>query len=90
MKFLHYDLNLQPGDAVEVTLNKQANVRLLDSINYGRYRRGQKYTYYGGCATISPYRLSAPRPGHWHLVIDLGGYPGSVRASVRALSCSLV
>jgi hypothetical protein len=30
-------------------------------------------------------RLSAPHPGHWHLVIDLGGHAGSVRASIRTI-----
>jgi len=82
---LHYDLNLQLGDVVEVTLDKQANVRLLDDTNYSQYRNGAKHRYYGGLATKSPVQLRAPHPGHWHLVIDLGGRAGSVRASVRTI-----
>ena len=85
MNHLHYDLNLQLGDVVEVTLDKQANVRLLDEINYSQYQRGSQHQYYGGLATKSPVRLSAPHPGHWHLVIDLGGHAGSVSASVRTI-----
>jgi hypothetical protein len=27
----------------------------------------------------------APHPGHWHLVVDLGGYPGTVRGNARVL-----
>jgi hypothetical protein len=85
MNFLHYDLNLSSGEIVEVTLNKQANVRLLDEINFGKYKRGERHSYHGGLAKLSPFRLTPPGPGHWHLVIDLGGYPGSVSASVRTV-----
>jgi len=83
MNFLHYDLDLSHGDVVEVTLDKQANVLLLDDTNFSNYKRGAHHTYYGGLAKQSPVRLAAPRAGHWNLVIDLGGYPGSVRASVQ-------
>jgi hypothetical protein len=85
MNYLHYDLNLSPNDIVEVSLDKQANVRLLDDFNFSKYRSGQQHTYYGGLATVNPVRLSAPHTGHWNLVIDLGGYPGTVRASVRVI-----
>lgn len=85
MNYLHYDLHLQSGDAVEVTLDKQANVRLLDDSNYSRYRRGEQHKYYGGRAAKSPVRLSPPHAGHWHLVVDTGGYTGTVRASVRTI-----
>lgn len=85
MNFLHYELDLKANDVVEVTLDKQANVRLLDSANYSQYRRGEKHQYYGGLAKTSPTKLTTPRSGHWHLVIDLGGYAGQVNASVRTL-----
>ena len=85
MNFLHYDLNLSSNDVVEVTLDKQANVRLLDDINFSRYKSGGQHTYYGGLAKTSPARISAPHSGHWHLVIDLGGYAGTVSASVRTI-----
>ena len=85
MNFLHYDLSLSSNDVVEVTLDKQANVRLLDDINFSRYKSGQQHTYYGGLAKVNPVRISAPHSGHWNLVIDLGGYAGTVRASVRTI-----
>jgi len=87
MNFLHYDLNLSTNDIVEVTLDKQANVRLLDDSNFSKYKSGSQHTYYGGLSKTSPVRISAPHSGHWHLVVDLGGYPGTVRASVRTLGC---
>lgn len=86
MKFLHYDLSLDSDDVVEVALDRQANVLLLDPLNFNRYRRGQRHTYRGGLATTSPFRLSAPHSGNWHLVVTLGGYGGRVSASVRVLS----
>jgi hypothetical protein len=85
MNYLHYELDLKAGDTVEVKLDKQANVRLLDESNFSSYRRGGRHTYHGGLAKQSPARLVPPHPGHWHLVVDLGGYAGTVRASVRTV-----
>ncbi len=85
MNYLNYDLHLQSGDTVEVTLDKQANVRLLDDSNYSWYQRDKQHDYYGGRATKSPVRLSPPHAGHWYLVVDLGGNTGTVKASVRTI-----
>lgn len=86
MKFLHYDFHLNSNDVVEVTLDKQANVQLVDDINFSSYKRGQRFRYYGGLAKQSPVRISPPHAGHWNLVIDLGGYAGSVNASVKVIN----
>ncbi len=85
MNFLHYELDVGPNNTIRVTLDKQANVRLLDSQNYQKYRNGQQHKYYGGLAKASPVNLAAPYEGHWHLVIDLGGYGGTIRASVQVV-----
>ena len=85
MNYLHYDLNLRQAESVEVTLDKQANVQLLDEINFNKYKQGERYSYYGGLATKSPVRIAPPYFGHWHLVIDLGGFAGTVKASVRTI-----
>lgn len=85
MNYIHYDLTLRAGDVVEVTLDRQANVRLLDASNYSSYKKGDKHSYHGGLAKTSPIRIAAPHAGHWHLVVDLGGYAGTVRASVRTI-----
>lgn len=85
MNFLHYEFDIGENDIVEVTLDKQANVRLLDITNFNRYKRGEQHKYYGGLAKKSPIRISPPGYGHWHLVIDLGGYSGRVTASVKVL-----
>ncbi len=83
MSYIHQEFNLSSGQAIEVTLDKQANVLLLDATNYSHYRRRQQFRYYGGLVKVSPYRIAAPHAGHWHLVIDRGGLGGTVRAATR-------
>ena len=83
MNYLHYDLQLGDRDVAVVTLDKQANVQLVEDSDYANYRRGERFRYYGGLAKKSPVRLRPPHAGRWHLVIDLGGYAGTVHASVN-------
>lgn len=83
MNFLHSEIDADSDDIVEVTLRGWANVRLLDSINFSRFQRGQQHQYRGGKATVTPYRLAVPYGGHWHIVVDRGGYGGTFGASVR-------
>ena len=88
MEFTDYDLGYQSaGAVVEVTLaGTEANVRLLDSSAFQSYRAGGQHQYYGGHYTKSPVHIPIPHNGYWHAAIDLGGYVGSVRSSVRVLS----
>lgn len=85
MNFLKYELNLGAQDAVKVELNGQANVRLMDYSNFQAYRNGRQHRYYGGLATVSPYVVKPPHSGQWYLSIDMGGYGGSVNASVSVI-----
>ncbi|EML0287789.1 DUF1883 domain-containing protein [Vibrio parahaemolyticus] len=87
MNFTHYDLkHCQQGQTVEVTLEgNAANVLLLDSSNFQNYKNGRRYQYFGGHMTTSVSQLPIPRTGYWHVVIDLGGYGGSVRSAVRVV-----
>lgn len=86
MKFLKYEVTTDPGDVIQVTLDKQANVLLLDAFNFGKYKNGQEYRYYGGLAKQSPVNVVPPHAGYWYVVIDCGGYPGTVRVSVQVLT----
>lgn len=86
-KFLHSDIGLRSrGDVLEVTLTNGANVRLLDSSNLAKYKRGQAHRYTGGLATKSPVRIPIPSAGHWHAVVDMQGLRGSTRASFRVIT----
>ena len=87
MEYLHQDLGIcRPGQAALVTLEGDSmNVRLLDAANFQRFQRGDRHEFYGGHATKSPVRLPIPSAGHWYVVVDRGGYAGTVRAQVRLL-----
>ena len=89
MNYLHHEFEAGPQDVIEVTLDHPANVQLLDPANWDNYRNGRTFRYYGGHATESPVRLTPPRQGRWHLVIDLGGRAGTVQAWARLLSGEL-
>ena len=85
MEFMHTDFWGGADHVVVVTLDGQANVLLLDDVNFSAYRQGRSFSYHGGWATRSPVRLAPPHHGHWHVVVDLGEYGGSVRAGVRII-----
>jgi hypothetical protein len=85
-----YDLKqLKGGEIVEVQLSGGANVLLLDSSNYSKFRAGRDHRYYGGLAKQTPVQLQVPRSGHWYLVIHMAGLQGSVRHSMRILPTAL-
>jgi hypothetical protein len=85
--FIHSDLGYRKrGDVVEVTLGgSAANVRLFDSSNFQRYRRGESHQAVGGLATRSPVQLGIPRDGHWHAAVDMQGLRGTTRAGFRVI-----
>lgn len=43
MGFLHYDVNAGVDDVILVSLDRQANVLLLDDINFSSYRSGRSF-----------------------------------------------
>ena len=90
MDHLHYEFEGVPDDVIEVSLDRAANVQLLDTANYDAYRSGRGFHYQGGYATTSPVRFPVTERGRWHVVIDLGGGAGRVRASARVVSGSPV
>ena len=88
-KFLHSDLGQRShGDILEVTLTRSANVRLLDSTNFNKFRRGEKHRFHGGLAQESPVRIPIPSSGRWYGVVDMQGLRGSTRASFRVINGS--
>lgn len=85
MAFLHYKANAGPSNTFQVTLDSWANVLLLDDNNFKKYQRGERYQYYGGYVSTSPYNIKPPHYAHWNIIIDRGGYTGTVRASVNLI-----
>ena len=89
MEFLHNDLGSRKrGDVVVVELSAWANVRLMNSTDFSNYKRGSRHQYRGGLVKHSPYRVTIPANGRWHLTVDTQGLRNSVRASVQVLSAS--
>ncbi|HUY08861.1 MAG TPA: DUF1883 domain-containing protein [Candidatus Dormibacteraeota bacterium] len=86
-QFIDTDLGTRrAGDVVVVNLSgSAANVRLLDSSNFERYRRGDQHRYFGGLARKSPVRLVVPTADRWHVVVDMQGLRGTVRSSVQVV-----
>jgi len=61
MQHLYVDLKQQKQGAVAVvTLDKQANVRLMTASNYRALKAGRRFSFHGGRATKSPVRLAIP------------------------------
>ena len=85
MKFIHSRFHLTQSNRVRVALDAQANVRLMDDNNFARFKQGCAHRYYGGLAERSPVLLTPPHSGYWNVVVDLGGYAGSVRASISTI-----
>jgi hypothetical protein len=86
MNFLHSDLGVLPASSIVVVeLDKAANVKLLDEVNFSAYQRGQRHHFFGGQAKRSPVRLAVPESRHWHLALDLGGVSGNIRYSIQVV-----
>jgi hypothetical protein len=85
MRYWHHALEAGPDRTIEITLDKAANVKLMDEENFNRYRRRQRHRFYGGRARRSPVHLRVPRHGRWHLIVDRGGLGGTVHGSVRLI-----
>jgi len=80
MSFLHSRVHVEEGGAVVVKLHgAQADVRVMDDINFRRYRSGLGHRYYGGHYGQSPAIIQPPNGGDWNVVID---DVGDVTASV--------
>lgn len=88
MDHIHFPFDAEAGDTVEVAIDRAANVQLLDPENYDKYRQKQGYSYSGGYATTTPVHLPVPHAGRWHVVVDLGGGAGHVRAAAQVLAGS--
>lgn len=59
--------------SVEVHLQHAADVFLVDSSNFQRYKSGQNFTYFGGHYTQTPVRISVNGSGRWYLIVHDGG-----------------
>jgi len=59
--------------SVEVDLKNAADVFLVDSTNFQRYKSGKDFKYYGGHYTETPVRISVSGRGRYYLIVQGGG-----------------
>jgi hypothetical protein len=85
MSYLHYKLRAGPNKLIQVKLRGKANVRLLDTLNYFKYRSGKPYQSAGEAAQEPVVNLKPPHAGEWHVIIDLKGQDPEVRAFLQVL-----
>lgn len=55
--------------SVEVQLKHAADVFLVDSANYQRYKSRQRFKYFGGHYTQSPVSITVAGSGRWYLIV---------------------
>ena len=86
MKYWFTDIGtVNEGLFVEITLDFAANVQLMDSPNFEKYKKLLEHEYIGGYIKFTPYTIRIPRDARWFVVVDLAGNPGQVRSSVAVL-----
>lgn len=85
MQFLHKRAYIEAGSKVKITLDKQANVKLMTDSNFNQYKNGRKHMFYGGRALQSPIIIPIPNTGMWNITIDLGIGGGSVKHSIQII-----
>ena len=77
------------NQVVEVTLNSPANVYLVNAQGYKDYLNGNEFSYKGGYAADSPYRIRIPSSNRWYVIVDSGEEPISgIESSVKVKSAS--
>lgn len=86
MNYAYYNFGfLEKGKTIVVELSNSANVKLMNHDNYNHYKKGQQYKYFGGKAKKTPLYLTIPKTDYWYLIIDLGGYSGTVKHNAFVL-----
>jgi len=82
VEFLHYPVRVTPKDVVNISLSGKANVLFLDDLNYKKYVIGKPFNFRGGLSVKPKVRFTPAYKGLWHVVIDMKGLEGTVKAVV--------
>lgn len=82
-----FQMTTGPSLVAEVTLNQAAYVYLVNAQGYQNYLRGGDFSYHGGYASQSPYRVRIPTSNHWYVIVDNGDDPiTGITSSVKVKS----
>jgi hypothetical protein len=83
MNYLHYKFKADPNNDVKVTLNQKANVFLLDTADYYKYRLGKSYRPTAEYTDVTSLHVKVPHKSTWHILIEHGDYfKGTIKATV--------
>lgn len=85
MNYLHYRVHAGPENIIKIILSNPANVRLLDTLNYYKYKAGRLYKSTNETTQDTDVSWKPPHKGEWHVIIGLKGQDAEVRASVQVL-----
>jgi hypothetical protein len=85
MGYLHYKVSTGPNKEIRVALSNRANVRLLDTLNYYKYRAGKPYQSVNEFSEETRLSIKPPHKGEWHVIVDLKGQGQEVRALVEVV-----
>lgn len=77
--------NGKRGDVWRVTLDKAANVFMVDSSGLSAFKSGRRFTHYGGGGLMrtSPHDFVIPRNGTWYIVAHSWGLKYPARVGVQ-------
>ncbi len=81
MNYLHYEVRAKKYNRIKVSLSGTASVRLMDPLNYHRYKLGRSVKAKDEIQN-SRAEFEVPYDGTWHVIVDLGGKRGDVKAIV--------
>ena len=59
--------------SVNVELQHAADVFLVDSSNFQKYKSGRDFKYYGGHYTQTPVSITVSGVGRWYLIVRGSG-----------------
>ena len=90
MNFIHSREYLDRGDVVVLSCDTQCNFMITTDSDFGSYRCGRTFRYYGGRFTRFPGRIVVPHTDNWNITIDLGGAAANIRYNLQILRVARV
>ncbi len=86
MNYLHYKFKADPHNEVKVTLNQKANVFLLDTASYYKYRLAKPYQPTAEYNDVTSIHIKVPHKSNWHLLIEHSeSFTGTIKAVVDVI-----
>ena len=86
MNYLHYKIKADPQNVIKVSLNHKANIKLLDTVSYYKYRNGKPFQPTAEFIDVASIQIKVPHKSNWHILVEHGDYyKGILRALVDVI-----